>query len=99
MQKALNRAKGMPEYRSKETTGRFIHLLGRTQFALQVFNLLLCLPDPPQGILIGNLLAFSSVSLFQVSDAAPKLIHLHPWEGSPQTLVHTATPRLACSIQ
>lgn len=57
------------------------HLLGGTQLALQMFNLLLGLPDAPQGILIGNLLALPPIPFLQLPDAAPQLINLRP-QGS-----------------
>ena len=54
--------KGISTFRSKGTrTG--LHLLGGTQLALQVFYLLLCLTNAPQGILIRDLLALPPIPL------------------------------------
>lgn len=64
------------------------HLLGGTQLALQVFYLLLCLPNAPQGILIRDLLALPSIPLLQFPDAAPQLINLqHREKGTLLTLL------------
>ena len=52
------------------------HLLGGTQLALQVFNLLLCLTNAPQGILVRDLLAFPPIPLLQFPDAASEFIDL-----------------------
>lgn len=52
------------------------HLLGGTQLALQVFDLLLCLTNAPQGILVRNLLALPPIPLLQLPDAAPEFINL-----------------------
>ena len=52
------------------------HLLGGTQLALQVFNLLLRLTNAPQGILVRDLLAFPPIPLLQFPDAASEFIDL-----------------------
>lgn len=52
------------------------HLLGGAQLALQVFDLLLRLPDASQGVLVSYLLALPAVPLLQLPDATPQLIDL-----------------------
>lgn len=55
---------------SQYSEARGSYLLGSTQLALQVFDLFLGLPNAPQGVLISNFLALSSVPLLQFPNAA-----------------------------
>lgn len=66
----------MPTFKAGGGVGWGSHLLGGTQLALQVFNLLLCLTNAPQGILIRDLLALPPIPLLQLPDAAPEFIDL-----------------------